>query len=151
MDNNALTFGGNFTLASAALAQGTAAAAINHGAFAYANDGQIRSQSAGTSVAYSAGMPNVSPASTRLFLWCVNAAGTVSSVAGPEVLTADLTAGRAALQYPVAPRGTTPFGATRVQNASASPFVPGTTAHNAANITTTYINLFSVPAEPIRS
>ncbi len=50
---------------------------------------------------------------------------------------------------PVAPAGKAIVGAIKVSNGTASAFVPGTTAFNAANVTTTYINLSQHPGGPV--
>lgn len=87
---------------------------------------------------------------TCLYLICLNAAGTVSSVKGTEVLTADLTAGTAVLQWPSPVANTCPIGAVKVATSGAT-FTAGTTAFNAVTVTDTYYDLFTVPTAPLTS
>ncbi|NCC53502.1 MAG: hypothetical protein EOM20_20145 [Spartobacteria bacterium] len=63
----------------------------------------------------------------------------------------DLTAGTAVLHWPEPTANTCPFGALKVKNASSSVFTGGTTAQDAADITTTYYNLVAVPTAPLTS
>jgi hypothetical protein len=87
--------------------------------------------------------------STRLYLLSFDAAGNVGVVTGRVVDGAELAAGRVSLEYPDCPNLMCPFGAMRVALTSGAAFVPGTTALNAAGVTTTFINLATVPANPL--
>lgn len=94
----------------------------------------------------------VQPVLTKcLYLICVNSAGTVTSVKGEAVLTADLTAGTKVLQWPVPTVDTCPVGAVKMTLASTATFTAGTTALDAANCTATYYDLHNVPSEPLTS
>ncbi len=86
---------------------------------------------------------------TCLYLIVINAAGTVTSIAGKPVLSSDLTAGTAVLKWPDLPSDVAPVGAVRITLASTATFLPGTTALDATNVTATYLNLFSLPAKPL--
>ena len=88
---------------------------------------------------------------TVIFLVCVNSSGTITVVKGTEVLNADLTAGTKVLHWPTPTANTCPIGAVKVKNASVSVFTGGTTAQDAANITTTYYNFVCVPEAPLTS
>ena len=84
-----------------------------------------------------------------LYLMQIDTAGTVSSVKGREVLTADLTDGSEVLEWPVPADGKCPIGAVRIDTDSTHTFTPGTTALDAAGITETYYNLITVPVNPL--
>lgn len=86
---------------------------------------------------------------TCLYLMQVDSSGTVTSVKGTEVLTANLTNGVDVLRWPVPAAGKCPFGAVKVVTAAATTFTPGTTALDAAGITETYYNLSTVPVNPL--
>ena len=88
-----------------------------------------------------------------LYLIQINAAGTVSSVKGREVLTADLTAGNDVLEWPMPSDDTQcPIGAVKIETAAATTFTAGTTALDAAGITETYYNIcLGVPIEGLTS
>lgn len=86
-----------------------------------------------------------------LYLICVDSAGAVTSVKGTDVLTADLTAGTKVLKWPALPANKAPIGAVKIALASSGTFTAGTTALDAANVTTTYYDLFSVPTAPLTS
>jgi hypothetical protein len=87
---------------------------------------------------------------TCLHLICIDASGNLTSVKGTSVLTAELTAGAAALQWPTPTAGTCPIGAIKVVN-SGGVFIGGTTALNAATVTETYYDLFCIPPGPMTS
>jgi hypothetical protein len=86
---------------------------------------------------------------SRIYLLCLSAANVASCVAGKEVLTADVTAGLAPLNWPLPVAGTCPIGAVRI-NATSAAFTPGTTAIGTGN-TAVYYDLFAVPDTPITS
>lgn len=68
---------------------------------------------------------------TRYYLLTVNAAGDGTITQGTSSA------------LPEVPSGHCPVGYLKV--VAAATFTPGTTAHNAANITTTYVNLSQMP------
>jgi len=86
-----------------------------------------------------------------LYLVCTNIGGTITTVKGTAVLTADLVAGTKVLQWPTATDGTCVIGAVKIATASTANFTPGTTALDAADVTATYYDLCSVPAAPLTS
>lgn len=73
-----------------------------------------------------------------LYLIQITAAGTYSTKKGDEVLTADLTAGKTALQWPEPDANCCPAGGVKIACASAATFTAGTTALDATNVTATY-------------
>lgn len=88
--------------------------------------------SAGTLTAQAAG-------TKRMYLVVINASGDVRIVQGEAVASSALA------PLPTLPPNMAPVGALRVVNGTEDDFVPGTTAFNASDITTTYYNLQTVP------
>lgn len=86
-----------------------------------------------------------------IYLICLNASGTLSSVKGTEQLVTDLTAGTAVLQFPEAVADTCPIGYITVSLASTATFTAATTGLDAANVTDAYFDLVAVPAAPLTS
>lgn len=84
-----------------------------------------------------------------LYLIQIDSAGTVSSVKGTEVLTADVTAGSEVLEWPRPAAGKCPIGAVRIDCDSTHTFTAGTTALDATGITETYYNFATVPVNPL--
>lgn len=94
----------------------------------------------------------IQPVLTKcLYLVCINSSGTISTVKGDAVLTADLTAGTKVLRWPALPVDLATIGAVKITLASTATFTAGTTALDAANVTATYYDLFAVPATPLTS
>lgn len=173
MDNLALSQGGNFNLVSPALAAhgSNINLVLAVGTGAHIIDGRIYTRAAAASQAWTvSGEPGpvsdgsftgttrsgVNAAGTtvvgsaRIFLLCMNAAGTLKVVPGAVVDRAALAVGAAALPFPACPKDYVAFGAVRIDITTAGvSFTPGVTALNTAGITPTYINLFSVPATPL--
>lgn len=86
-----------------------------------------------------------------LYLIVLDSAGTVTSVKGTPVLTADLVAGTKVLQWPVCPANKAPIGAVKMAVTTSYNFTAGTTALDATGCTATYYNLFAVPTAPLTS
>jgi len=94
----------------------------------------------------------VQPVLTKcLYLIVIDSGGTISSVKGDAVLTADLTAGTKVLKWPACPASKAPIGAVKITLASTATFTAGTTALDATNVTATYYDLYSVPTAPLTS
>jgi hypothetical protein len=166
--NLSLDQGLTVALSSGGWANGTNAGTVqNASTITYVVDGQFYSKSAtnNMSIAYTGpsvyqaptGVGSINGAfagggngSTRLYLLLLNTSGALSVLPGPIVDSADLSAGRVALQFPVV---TTPgvcvAGALRIAVTAGTTFTPGTTALNAAGVTATYLNLADVPANPL--
>lgn len=85
---------------------------------------------------------------TCLYLVTINASNTILIIKGTEVVTADLTAGKATLTWPTPTAGYCPIGAVKV--VATSVFTAGTTALGTGNAAT-YYDLFAVPDQPITS
>jgi hypothetical protein len=166
-DNASMNFGATIALASGALAAGTTAGTVKTTvAIPYALDGQFYSKAITDNIAIAYTGPEVYQAptgvgsvngaftggiggATRLYLLCFNAAGTVSVTPGKIVNSAELAAGRVSLDFPDAPFNQCPFGAVRIAVTANTSFIPGTTALNAAGVTASYLNLATVPANPL--
>ena len=86
-----------------------------------------------------------------LYLVCTSLTGTITTVKGTAVLTADLVAGTKVLQWPTALADTCVLGAVKIETTTTYDFTPGTTALDATGITETYYDLCSVPAAPSTS
>lgn len=165
MDNLALSQGGNLAFSSGALADGTNSGTIKTTAtVTYTVNGRFYSKSAtdNLSIAYTG--PSVYSAnntaangsfvgatggSTRLYGVYLDASGNVTVEPGPIVNSAELAAGTAALHFPAMKRGNACIGAVRVALTATTSFVPGTTALGASGVTTTYLNLSSIPGDPL--
>ena len=87
--------------------------------------------------------------STRIFSLFLDAAGAVSLLPGKIVDTAELAAGRVALEFPDAPKGVCPFGALRVAVTAGTTFTPGATDLSASGVTGTFYDLADIPASPL--
>lgn len=87
-----------------------------------------------------------------LYLVQITSGGTVSTKKGDEVLTADVTAGRAVLKWPEPDADNCPLGGYRVDCASGYTYTNGTTLLSATGITDTYYNFVGgMPATHINS
>lgn len=167
MDNLSLSTGGSIALASGALAAGTTAGTIKTTvAIPFIVDGAFATAKAitdniaityvgptvyanGSIAAGNGGFTGQTGGSTRLYGLYLNAAGTVTIEPGPIVNTADLAAGTAALHYPANKRANACFGMLRVAVTASTTFVPGVTALAATGVTSTFINLATIPGEPL--
>lgn len=166
-DNLSMNFGATMALNSGALAAGTNSGTVKTTvAISYLVDGQFYSKAItdNMSVAYTGpsvyqaptGVGSVNGAftggsngSTRLYLLCLSTAGALSIVPGKIVDTADLAAGRVSLDFPDVPPNLCPIGAMRVALTASTTYVPGTTALAAAGVTASFLNLATVPANPL--
>jgi len=84
-----------------------------------------------------------------LYLVCLNSSGTLSTVKGTAVLTADYTSGNAVLRWPDVPADKCAIGAFKVDCDSTHTFTAGTTELGATGITDTYYDFCVVPAAPL--
>lgn len=133
-------------------AEGTTAATFqNASTVTYAIDGRLYSKGATDDLTFSSGHTTVPVSSTCLFGIYLDAAGAVTTVQGKAVLTADLAAGAAVLEFPGAQAGKVLTGVIRVATNASVPFIPGTTDLGAAGITDTYYNMSSSPTRPLTS
>lgn len=167
-DNLSQDSGATFALNSGGLAEGTNANTIQIAtAINFVIDGQFYAKAITDNIAISYSGPTVYQAaaggvggmnggftggangSTRLYLICLSTAGAVSIVPGAIVDSAELAAGRVALQFPDAPNGVCPVGALRIALTAGTAFTPGATDLSASGVTDTFYNLASVPANPL--
>ena len=166
-DNLSQDFGATLALNSGALAEGTNANTIQiAAAIDYVIDGRFYTKAITDNVAISYAGPTVYQAptgvsavnggftggvggATRLYLISLNAAGAVSIVPSEIVNSAELAAGTNALEFPDAPAGVCPIGALRVAVTAGTNFTPGSVDLSASGVTATFINLATVPANPL--
>jgi hypothetical protein len=167
-DNLSLSQGFTAALNSGALAAGTTAGTVKTTvAVTYALDGRFYSKAitdniaisySGSSVyqAAAGGIQAVNGAfsggvngSTRLYLLNLDASGNVTILPGAIVDSAELAAGRVALQFPDTPNGVCTFGAMRIAVTAGTMFTPGTTSLAASGVTASFINLATAPANPL--
>ena len=167
-DNLSLGQGLTVNLAAAGLAEGTNANTIQTANnITYTIDGKFYSKSATDNIAISysgasvyqaaaggvqainGGFTGAVGGSTRLYLIALDTSGAVSILPGAIVNTAELTAGRVALQFPDAPKGVCPIGALRVALTAGTAFTPGSTDLSATGVTATFIDLADVPVTPL--
>jgi len=155
MSQNATDFlrGGTACLSKAGLAEGTAAntfktAAPNGAGMDFSIDGFGYHKAEGDSIAFTAAATQADLTSC-LYLVCLNAAGTYSTVKGTEVLSADLASGAKALTWPKPAAGTCPIGAIRVDT-SGGTFTAGSTDLGAGTVTDTYYDFVGgMPTAPL--
>lgn len=167
-DNLSLSQGLTVALAAAGLAEGTNANTIKTtNNITFTIDGRFYSKSATDNIAISYTGPSVYQAaaggiqavngsftggangSTRLYLICLNTSGAVSILPGPIVDSAELAAGRVALQYPDDPNGVCCIGALRVALTAGTTFTPGSVDLSASGVTATFYDLADVPCNPL--
>lgn len=165
MDNLALSQGGNFAFTSGALAAGTNAGTIqNAAAITFTINGEFKSKAitnnaaisftgpavfSQESVASNGGFTGQAGGSTRLYAIYLDGAGAYSIEPGKVVSTVELAAGSAPLQFPGTQRNKACVGAMRIAVTANTTFVPGTTALNASGVTASFLNLSSIPGEPL--
>jgi hypothetical protein len=167
-DNQSLNRGLTMALNSGGLAEGTNANTIQIATeIKYVIDGQFFTKAVTDNIAISYSGPTVYQAaaggiqavnggftggvngSTRIYGIFLNAAGAVSILPGPIVDSAELAAGRIALQWPDAPVGLCPIGGLRVALTAGTTFTPGGTDLSASGVTDTFYNLADMPANPL--
>lgn len=85
-----------------------------------------------------------------IYLVCLNAAGTLSTVKGNDVDTTSFEAGAATAAWPTPEDDTCPIGAVVVKAGGSATFTAGTTALSATGITDTYLDFFAVPTKPLK-
>ena len=167
-DNLSLSQGLTVAFGAAGLAEGTNANTIKTtNNITYTIDGRFYTKNATDNIAISYTGPTVYQAaaggvqavnggftggvngSTRLYLITLDASGAVGIVPGPIVNSAELAAGRVALQYPDDPIGACAIGALRVALTAGTTFTPGATDLSASGVTATFADLADVPVNPL--
>jgi len=165
MDNLSLSQGGNFAFNSGALAIGTNKARIKNAALInYTINGEFKSKAISDDQAIAFVGPDVYSqnavesnggftgevgGSTRLYNIYLDGAGTFSIEPGKIVKTVELAAGVAPLQFAGTQRNKACVGALRVAVTAGTTFVPNVTLLDASGVTASFINLSSVPGEPL--
>lgn len=91
-------------------------------------------------------------AKTCLYLITVNASGTVDTIKGTEVASADLTAGTAVLVWPTPAADTCPIGAMKIATGTTA-FTVGTDdiTDDIGTGSVTFYSLGAIPARPMTS
>ncbi|MBI4695582.1 MAG: hypothetical protein HY749_16315 [Gammaproteobacteria bacterium] len=86
-------------------------------------------------------------------LYCIQAdtGGTVTLVKGDEVLTADLSAGKTVLHWPLPAAGQCALGFLKVETDATHTFTSGTTDLSAAGITATFYDVMGIPTAGLQS
>lgn len=167
-DNLSLGSGLTMALNSGGLAEGTAANSIQIAtAINYIIDGRFYSKAITDDIAISysgpavyqaaaGGVQNVNGSftggvngSTRIYGIYLSTAGAVSILPGPIVDSAELAAGRVALNWPDVPAGVCPIGGLRIALTAGTTFTPGSTDLSASGVTDTFYNLADMPANPL--
>lgn len=149
-------YGGTFCLAKAGLAEGTNSATIktaapNGAGVDFCIDGVLYHHADTDNISVTAATAQAD-LTTCLYLVCASAAATptITVVKGTEQITASLTAGKVALEWPIPTAGTCPIGAFKVVN-SGGTYTAGTTDLGAGTVTDTYYDLLAVPPAPLSS
>lgn len=166
-DNLSQDSGLTIALNSGGLAEGTNANTIQIAtAINYVIDGRFYSKAITDNIAISYSGPTVYQApsgvgsingsftggvngSTRIYGIFLDTAGAVSILPGPIVDSAELAAGRVALQWPDTPYGVCPIGGMRIALTAGTTFIPGSTDLSATGVTDTFYNLADMPANPL--
>jgi hypothetical protein len=165
MDNLALSQGGNIAFNSGGLAEGTNANTIQiAAAINYTINGRFYQKAITDNIAISYTAPSVySQSSTeaaggftgaptgsvRMYGIYLDTAGAVTIVPGPIADVAKLAAGEVPLQWAPPQKDKACVGQLRIALTTGVSFIPGTTDLGAANVTDTFYNLSTVPAEPL--
>ena len=84
-----------------------------------------------------------------IYLVTLNAAGTLATVKGTAVLSADITAGKKPLTWPAPAVNTCPIGAIKVVTTSGNDFTAGTDDWNDAGSAFTWYDFMAIPTTPI--
>lgn len=147
--------GGTACFSKAGLGIGSTAtqvkiAAPNGAGVDYAIDGVMYHKADAATVAITAADEQAA-GTVCLYLVCLDADGTLSTVKGTEVDSDDLTAGSEVIDWPTPTASTCPIGAVKVTTNSSTTFTAGTTALSATGVTDVYIDLFAVPTAPLTS
>ena len=88
---------------------------------------------------------------TCIFLVCLDKDGTLSTVKGTDVLTADIASGKKVLTWPQPAEDTCPIGAFKMVVTTTYTFTAGTDELDATGCTATYCDLMCVPDQPVTS
>lgn len=151
---NELIRGGTLCLSKAGLAIGTTTtgisiAAPNGAGVDFAIKGVLYHKADAATAAITAAAAQA--ADTKcLYMICLNSSGTVSSVKGTEVTTANYTAGNAELHFPEVDEDVCVIGYFSMTTVAVT-FTAGTTALTASGCTAAYVDLMAMPADPVNA
>ena len=147
--------GGTMSLTKAGLALGSTAtqvAILNPAGtgvvFAIAGIQYYKANAASTAITAAATQPLLTKC---IYLVCLDASGTLSTVKGKEILASDLLNGARVIDWPDVPAGKCAIGAFKISLANAATFTAGTTALNATDVTATYYDFLNVPTSGLTS
>lgn len=148
--NNMQARGGSFCLTYATLAINAASAATfkTTGTTTYCIDGILYTKAALSAQAFTAGHTALAASQQCTFGVWVDSAGTISTTQGRIVSSVDVTNKLTAVPWPDYVANRALIGVIEVKT-GATTFTPGTTALDAANVTATYFNTFSLPSGPL--
>ena len=150
-----LARGGTICLSKAGLAYGTTVtitiAAPNGAGVDFAIGGVLYHKADTANITMTAGV--IQPALySCLYLVCLSTGGTLSTIKGKQVLTADITSGKELLAWPVPTAGLCAIGAFRIDTAGTATFTMGTTNMNGvSDVTYTFYDFALVPDAPLRA
>jgi len=153
--NSEMIRGGTMCLSKAGLGIGStpaelSIAAPNGAGVDYAINGVMYHLADDATVAVTAAAAQAA-LTTCIYLVCLDSSGTLSTVKGTAVTTADITSGKTPLTFPQPTANTCPIGYVKVVTASGYTFTAATTDFDATGITSTYTDILAVPAAPIVS
>jgi hypothetical protein len=152
MNLNETMRGGTFCLSKAGLTIGTSTTCLNIAApngagVDFCIKGVIYHLADGVSKPVTAAATQ--PVLTKcIYVVCLNAAGTLSTVKGTEKLVTALAAGDV-LEFPEVDDDVCPIGYVTVSLANAATFTAGTTALSATDVTDAYFDMFAIPVSPL--
>jgi len=84
-----------------------------------------------------------------IYLATLNAAGTLATVKGTAVLSADITAGKKSLAWPQPAADTCPIGAIKVVIGEGNTFTAGTDDWDDAGSSFTWFDFMAIPPDPV--
>ncbi len=150
MNLNDVARGGTMCLGYAGLKVGTTESGVaTAAAISYSINGELYTKAITATAAITAAKAQAEE-TTCLYLVCLNAAGTLSTVKGKEVATKDLTAKADVLRWPVPKEATCPIGYVKVAvTGTGVTFTAGSTLLSASGVTATYGNLMCIPTAPL--
>lgn len=147
--NQCSTLAGLTGLSGAATTYSTAALTIQYsvGGKAYAKAQVSGGATPTTDAADSLAFDPITANKACVFVWALNAAGTVQVFQGGVVSFTDTTAGSTSCPFPILPDTSTAFAYCVVQGIStvSGNWLLGTSNHNATGITITVTNVWRLP------
>jgi hypothetical protein len=144
----------NMTAAALAINAGGAATFKTTSAYAYLSDGIFKAKTALAAQAFSAGHAVQAAGTTLYYTVGLDSAGAVTTYQGTapsnpqiaEALANNLAASTVPSNIADVPTGITAVGLIKVVTSSAATFTPGTTALDAAGVTSTFYDVAVLPS-----